>query len=220
MFGEPRVLLEITVQQKGKQAEIKKPILRVGEREGSIEIVSVDVDKGIVQVRNRGELTKLTFEKSKAKPAPTTVAKGRRAPYIPGRRAVSTTRRPTRTAAMATTGNQPIVISSGSGRSQKSGGVMVLGGTPAATTPAAATRTTARVGNVAPHRTYTRPPTTAGLRTIPTRPVRTQRPPSTSKRTSIDPAQQLLILKAQQLRYQQQGIPAPPLPPQPGMPGQ
>src|ERR1043165_40176 len=46
LFGptSKRALLEITEQEPGKPASVKKPILREGERDGAIEVVSIDLE--------------------------------------------------------------------------------------------------------------------------------------------------------------------------------
>src|SRR5215470_5050359 len=43
MFGPPRALLEITESEPGKGPVISKRILREGDRDGSIEVLSIDV---------------------------------------------------------------------------------------------------------------------------------------------------------------------------------
>lgn len=65
VLGPPRALLEVTETEPGKQAaqsQPKKPILREGERDGSIEVVSIDVEKSMVRIKNGGFETNLTFE--------------------------------------------------------------------------------------------------------------------------------------------------------------
>jgi hypothetical protein len=71
-FGEPRVLLEIIEDGgKGAAGTAKKPILREGEREGSVEVLSIDVVKNTVRLRNSGVETNITFTVAKSSgPAP------------------------------------------------------------------------------------------------------------------------------------------------------
>lgn len=77
MFGPtPKVLLEITEQESGKAPTVKKPILREGERDGSVEVLSIDVAKSVVRIRNGSIETNVMFEVAKSSPGP--------APSIPG----------------------------------------------------------------------------------------------------------------------------------------
>src|SRR3954469_21768014 len=64
IFGasSKRALLEITEQEPGKPASVRKPILREGERDGSVEMVSIDLEKNIVHIRNGGQEFDLKFE--------------------------------------------------------------------------------------------------------------------------------------------------------------
>jgi hypothetical protein len=64
LFGptSKRALLEITEQEPGKPANTRKPVLREGEREGAIEIVSINVEKNVVHIRNGGQEVELKFE--------------------------------------------------------------------------------------------------------------------------------------------------------------
>lgn len=72
MFGPtPRALLEITEQEPGKAPNTKKPILREGERDGSVEVLSIDVVKNMVRIKNGTVETNVTFELAKLSgPAP------------------------------------------------------------------------------------------------------------------------------------------------------
>jgi len=70
MFGPPRALLEVTENEPGKAANVKRPILRQGEKEGNIEVVSIDVANNSVMVKNGGFQTNLNFEVPKSTPAP------------------------------------------------------------------------------------------------------------------------------------------------------
>jgi hypothetical protein len=68
IFGpsDKRAFLEI--EEPGKPA--KKPILREGERNGNIEVLAIDLDKGIVKIRNTGFETNLVFGEQKSTPRP------------------------------------------------------------------------------------------------------------------------------------------------------
>jgi hypothetical protein len=79
VYGPVRALLEITEQEPGKTASTRRPILREGERDGAIEVISIDVDKNLVKIRNSGNETNISFEVPKlaasapAAPAPPTL---------------------------------------------------------------------------------------------------------------------------------------------------
>ena len=66
LSGPPKVLLEIT-DATTKKIERPSPML-AGERQGTVEIVSIDADKGSVTIRNSGVESTLTFEKDGIKP--------------------------------------------------------------------------------------------------------------------------------------------------------
>jgi len=78
MFGpsSKRALLEIIEQEPGKTGTPRKPILREGEREGTVEVLSIDVEKNTVKIRNGTVETNITFEVAKpsANPAPSASA--------------------------------------------------------------------------------------------------------------------------------------------------
>ena len=64
LFGptSKRALLEITEQEPGKPANLRKPILREGERDGAVEVVSIDLEKNMVRIKNSGQESELKFE--------------------------------------------------------------------------------------------------------------------------------------------------------------
>lgn len=74
MFGpnSKRVFLEMTEQQPAGKAAAPpiRAMLGEGDREGDIEVVSIDIDRSIVKIRNSGAESELTFEV--AKPTPST----------------------------------------------------------------------------------------------------------------------------------------------------
>ena len=113
MFGpnSKRVFLEMTEQQPaGKPAATPiRAMLGEGDREGDIEVVSIDIDRSVVRIRNSGAESELTFEV--AKPAPSTPA---------GQAAASAAS----AAPAAPASSQPIIISS----SESRGGVTMAGG--------------------------------------------------------------------------------------------
>ena len=71
VLGPPRALLEVMENEPGKPPgqSTKRPILREGERDGSIEVVSIDVEKNLVKIKNGNYETNLTFEVQKQAPA-------------------------------------------------------------------------------------------------------------------------------------------------------
>src|SRR5436190_23052227 len=52
MLGPPRALLEITESEPGKTPVVNKRILKEGERDGSVEVLSIDVINNKVRIRN------------------------------------------------------------------------------------------------------------------------------------------------------------------------
>src|SRR5947207_2861133 len=52
--ASPRALLEITDQEAGKTATTRRPILHEGEKDGAVEVLSIDVERSIVKIRNAG----------------------------------------------------------------------------------------------------------------------------------------------------------------------
>ena len=64
--GPAKVLLEIT-DAVTKKVDRPPPLL-VGEKQGTVEVVSIDPDKGTVTIRNAGSEMTLTFEKNGIKP--------------------------------------------------------------------------------------------------------------------------------------------------------
>ena len=67
MFGpsSKRAMLEILETGPGKLP--KKPTLKEGEREGNVEVVSIDVEKGLVKILNNGVESVLGFTNDVAK---------------------------------------------------------------------------------------------------------------------------------------------------------
>jgi hypothetical protein len=62
--GPRKALLEITETEGGKQS-VKRPILREGEREGPVEVISINFEKGTVLARIGTLETNLNFEVQK-----------------------------------------------------------------------------------------------------------------------------------------------------------
>ena len=66
MFGpdSKRALLEIAEVEQGKN-NVRKPILCEGQRDGTVEVLSIDIVNNKVRIRNSDIETELTFEKLK-----------------------------------------------------------------------------------------------------------------------------------------------------------
>jgi len=71
VFGPTRAFVEITEQEPGKTPNVKKPIMREGDREGSIEVISIDVVNNSVRIKNGGIETNVVFEVAKSSIGPT-----------------------------------------------------------------------------------------------------------------------------------------------------
>jgi len=215
---QKRALLEITEQgtpaapsrpgQSGQQnlppgGTIHRPILIENEAAFGVEVLSIDVERNVVKIRNNGAESELTFEAPKPTGAP-----GPAGAY-PGMQQPPPGVHPAPAQAQ-----QPTVISAGGGQAT-SGGVTMLGG---GTTAAANNAGVTTYGG-----TTAVPPALgadSGLRTIPSRTIRTPGSPNPEQQPT-DPAQQAILMEAQKLRQQQldkyRGAqPSPPLPPTPG----
>jgi len=79
ILSSKRALLEIV---PGPGKPMLKPILSEGERVESIEVVSINVEKNEVTIKNGGVITNLTFKIAKSTPGPT--APGSLPPPVPG----------------------------------------------------------------------------------------------------------------------------------------
>ena len=62
VYGPPRAFVEITEQEPGKTPNIKKLMLLAGDREGSIEIISIDVANNSIRIKNGAIETNVVFE--------------------------------------------------------------------------------------------------------------------------------------------------------------
>jgi len=79
ILSSKRALLEIV---PGPGKPMLKPILSEGERVESIEVVSINVEKNEVTIKNGGVITNLTFKIAKSTPGP--AAPGALPPPVPG----------------------------------------------------------------------------------------------------------------------------------------
>ncbi len=200
MLGIHRVLLEITEQEAGKAPVVHKPILREGEREGSIEVVSIDIEKGLVKIRNAGNETNITFEAPKITPSAPAVASLGVPPPGGMNTPAPNVFTPANAAANNAGRNSGFTVFGGSspgGAAPYSGGANRYGG--------------ANPGGAAPALyggTGAIPNDGSGLRQIPTRSLRTDTPP-------VDAAAQYLMMHASSEVSGAAGIPHPPVPPAP-----
>jgi len=86
MFGPPKALIEITEAEPGKAANIRRPILREGEKDGTVEVISIDPANASVRIKNSGFETNLNFEVAKSGSVPggpPPLASGLVAPNVP-----------------------------------------------------------------------------------------------------------------------------------------
>lgn len=178
-FGEPRVLLEI-IEEPGKGGGTPKrpPPMREGERLGPVEVLAIDVVKNTVRLRNSGVETNITFEVAKAGPA----AGG---PGVPGAPAFT----PPHLGIPQPQASAPTVISPNNANANS--GVTLFGG--AASNPTTTAGVPSALGS-----------TETGMRTIPSRPLRTENtgglPPMTKEQAD-------LLMEVNRLRG---GPPSPP----------
>ena len=70
VFGPPRAFVEITEQEPGKTPNVRRPIMCQGDREGSIEIISIDVANTSIRIKNGGIETNVVFEVAKTSTGP------------------------------------------------------------------------------------------------------------------------------------------------------
>ena len=216
LFGpsSKRALLEITQQEPGKPPMTNKPILKEGEKFGEVEIVSIDVEKSSVKIKNSGMDADLVFEQP-GKSAGGAAPGGPRPIGTPMASYNPPTPPPSLGGAAPNTGG-PIIISPGSAENSSRGNsTSVFGAQAPAPAPAGASVTSSGV------------PTALGsmngaLQSIPVRTVRTET-------ANVDPVQQYATMMLQKQYYdnqaqnarpngngQQKAIIMPPLPPIPG----
>jgi hypothetical protein len=198
MFGEPRALFEI-FDEPGKAGTPKKPILREGERMGGVEVLAINVEKNIVTIRNSGQETNLTFEIANAGKGGAGGPGGAPPPLnVPA---------PSPMSSAAAPGSPTIISPNGN---SSGGGVTLFGGNPVSAPPAntpsyaAANNTGGALGNSSGYGNNSMIGTDAGLRSIPTRPLRTEvdaGPPMTRDQVN-------LLIEAERLKPN-----VPPLPP-------
>ena len=166
-FGEPRVLLEI-IEEPGKGGGTPKrpPPMREGERHGQVEVLSIDVVKNSVRLRNSGVETNVSFPIVKSTPVPG-------GPGVPGAPPTFT---PPAMNIPQPNPNQPqaSVISPNGGNNGNSGVTVFGGNNPVTTASVPGALGTSADG---------------GMRTIPSRPLRTETsgglPPMTREQADL-----------------------------------
>ena len=207
ILGPPQALLEIV---PGPGKPMIKPVLREGERLESIEVVSINIQKNEVIIKNGGTITNLTFKVAKSTPAAA-------APPPPGGLPGMAPKPPV----PGLPGSQPTQTSynnQGSGRYN----VMVAGGANSAA-PAAAgapsgsgqnTGVNPAYGGVNPSAANLNSGTDGGFRSIPSRNMRTagqpEADPAVSRMQTYEEIEHNRA--ANYLKSQLTGRPMPPLP--------
>ena len=140
MFGpdSKRALLEITETEQGKN-NVRKPNLGEGQRDGSVEVLAIDIANNKVRIRNSDIEAELTFEKPKPPPAAPTPPGGV-PPPVPSRLGHPATgvaaANPTGIGGN-TTGVTPLIVSRNSGNESGNSGVVLMGGDQPAPAPTA-----------------------------------------------------------------------------------
>ena len=171
-FGEPRALFEIIEDGAKGGGTPKRPILREGERMGPVEVLGIDIVKNTVRLRNSGVETNVTFpEVAKSGPVPG-------GPGVPAGSPPTFTPPPINVPQPAHNpqASAPTVISP-NGAAPSSG--VTLMGNNAAVTPTATAGLPGALGTS----------TDGGMRTIPSRPLRTENtgtlPPMTKEQADL-----------------------------------
>jgi hypothetical protein len=224
LLSKKKVLLEI-VPGPGKPPE--KKTLEEGDRVDTVEVLFIDVDEGMVKINNGGVITNIALR------SPTKAPAGPAGPF-PG---VQPGFPPPVLAPNTSAGFVPPTINPTTGLPNASpydrGNVMVVGGTPAQATPTSSgviAKPFGAYGAGSPAAgsspAYGASPVRGGasgvnvtgggeLRTIPSRPIRTQST-TPADATHNDPAQQYINMAIQKQQMESRGRPMPPLPPIPG----
>jgi hypothetical protein len=196
LFGPTRAFLEITEQEPGKPGTVKRPILREGEREGPVEVVSIDPRQNVVHIRNGGQELDVKFEdlSKTASAAPR--------PVVPG---MPSAPPPAPLPTAMSTGAPTIISPASADNSTRSGSVSMFGGQ------------NLPQENSAPNQSAT-PANYAAMNNgaAPIIASRGMRTPQGGGGATVDPAVQYLNWAAHEENAKQQNMPFPPLPPMPG----
>jgi hypothetical protein len=188
LSGAPKCFLEITEQEPGKAANVLRPILQAGEGAGPVEVVSIDVEKNMVRIKNGGQESDLKFEDPN-KIANLMANVGPRPP-VPG------VPPPAFHAPAQPTAAPTIISPASADNSSRNSSVTMFGNQADAAQP-----------NGIPSALGV---TDGGGRILPTRPNRSQ------SQGTTDPAAQYVNTMLQTKHYEQKGISMPPIPPVPG----
>src|SRR5687767_14230038 len=181
---------------------VNRPILAEGEAAFGVEVVSIDSDKNTVKIRNAGTVSDLTFEVPKPSGTGPAVAGVPGAPPVPGRYGQpASSVNPNVPAAAA----QPTIVSPSAPQAAGGGGVTLYGGGTTTTGNSGVTTFGGTAGQVP-----SPPGTEGGLRTIPSRTIRTPNMQDQQQQQQPDTTQQM-----QPPTYNRRGRPGPPLPPTP-----
>ena len=216
LFQKTRALLEIT---PGPGKPLLKPILSVGERVESVEIVSINVEKNEVVIKNGNIVTNLSLKVAKSGGAPAAPVPGVFAPP-PG---INPAFQPPQPQAFT-----PNNAGRGGAMTYGAGGTVGAGGNSGASTFGASVTPVSGlggggqgsygfgapgVGQPVPSQPAATFGATDGLRGIPSRTVRAQ----SQEGQPVDPAVQYINMRVQELENKKAGRPFPPLPPIPGL---
>ncbi len=198
LFGpaSKRALLEITEQEPGKPPTSKKPIMQVGQREGSVEVLEIDVEKNTVKIRNGTVETNLAFEVAKSSgPAPGV-------PNFPPLGGINPAIPSFNPPQPHSAGATPTIISPASANPSANSGVTMFGGgsTPASASGSmGASAIPSPLGNTLGN-------SDGGARVIPNRTVRTQ----TSSQGVDNQVRDFININAQSKMIGDKGFVAPP----------
>jgi len=218
IFGSARALLEITEQEAGKTATTRKPILHAGERDGSVEVISIDVEKSLVRVRNGNIETNLGFELPKLAASAPSAPGGVPSPLgVPTSASFSPPNpgAPGRGSAVTVFGN-----SSGGGVTSFGGGASAssMGSASTFGSGQSAYGSSSAYGGAGTYGALSSPTlgATANGIQIPSRALRTDTPPAPGvPQPEIDPAKQYLQMMVDHEIHAQAGHSYPPIPPPP-----
>ena len=225
LFHKDRALLEIT---PGPGKPMLKPILSVGERVESIEVVSINVEKNEVVIKNSGVVTNLSLKVAKAggtPPQPGMIAPppGINPAFQPPQPQVFTPNN-----AFQNNAGRGGAVTYGAGGAVGAGGNSGMSTFGAPSVPATSfgggggggggqgipgygAGAVGQPGVAQPSATFG---ATDGLRGIPSRTVRAQ---TQEGGPPVDPAVQYINMRVQELEHKKAGRPFPPLPPIPGL---
>ena len=210
IFSKKKALVEI-VPGPGKQP--MKLTLEEGEREGSVEIVSIEVDKAEVTINNAGSVTNISLKVTKGPVAGAGVAG---VPGVPG------LGQPPGMATPLPTPINPLHNTFSSAGNTGNKGSITAGAAPVAPTPnfgaqpvnAYVQPPPGSVGN--PGGIYANPAANPNVNPgLINRPLRTQQ--NAAAQPGVDPAVQYINMAVQKQTMEAKGIQMPPLPPVPGL---